>query len=141
MSVPEINMSPIQFPGQIARLEVDIQTDFDPQDSLFLTKIWRFCNQIENPESLINRVEVWQDRTGITLVQVFFNKLGCEQMKQAFADKMDVEFFHCHQYNWCQLEVKKREEMQRLLTLIDSTHEFFGESQTELKSIISKLSA
>lgn len=139
MNVLETKMSPIIFPGQMARLEVDIQSEFDLPDSMFLTKIWRFYNKIENPESLINRIEIWQDRKGIALVQIFFNALGCEQMKQAFSDKMKVQIFHYHADDWCKLEVTHREGMKKLLDLISSAHEFVGNSHSEMEVIASKL--
>ena len=124
------------FPGLPATLNVDIQTKFDPQDSGFLTQIWRFYNQQKGLESLINRVEVWQDRKGIALIQIYFMMVGCEQMLKAFAH---YKFVHMHKNNWCSLEATDRKEMRDLLELLKNTHQFIGNAKSELELIQRKL--
>jgi hypothetical protein len=106
---------------------------------LHINQIWKFYNKEENPESLINRVEIWQDYSGILLIDLFFKKSGCEQMKEVFKKKTNTNFFHHHDLNWCKLQVIGSKDIRSLLSLVNETQQFIGDSKSEMKGILAKV--
>lgn len=137
-------VSPSTFPGHPATLEFENQNTFtDPKDMMFLDNIWFFTNTEKNhPQSCVNRVEVWQDKSGISMVHVSFNMEWCEMMKQAFPENIEsktnrkTRFFHHHEHNWCNLEFQGIKNMKNILDLLKRTQNFSGNSKIELEKIL-----
>lgn len=131
----------LTFPGLKANLAVRQQFSFeDKLDKGTLIAIMRFYNKNPDPESLINRVEVWQDRSGMSLVDVYFHASGCEKVREEFSNKIHCQSFHHHNYNWCKLQITNRNDMHNFLIGIVSTQTFADDhSQGVMKLILSKL--
>ena len=126
------------FPGLPARLEVAEQSNFpDAQDALFLKHVWKFFNKDGNPKSLINRVEVWKDRTDtICLIEIYFNMIGCEEMRKSFSHLNPLTIHH-HEYDWCKMKFMHPRSMRAVLKALMESQQFVGDSKERVNCYMS----
>jgi len=136
-------MNSSQFPGLSANLKVEIQDRFEGKYALFLTKVWIFYNNEPDTRSLINNIQILQDRVGVATLSVFFRYSGCEMMKKAFPEN---EINHFHENNICELKVTRpfnddpnTSAIKSLLQVILDTQNFSEDSKSEMQGIISGL--
>lgn len=131
----------VSFPGLKATLHHSKQTTFkDAKDSYYLSAIHRFYNRNADPQSLINRVEVWEGHLGICLLDIYFNQIGCKAIENAYSNALNARLFHHHDHHWCKLQVLKPISMRSLLQILEKTQGFSDEQSHEcMQELLKKL--
>lgn len=131
--------SGLKIPGLPATLYVDTQYSInDMKDSIFLVRIWRFYNDETATSSLINRVELWKDRTMTYFLHVYFHHSGCAKMEEALLF-YDVKFFHHQDKNWCKFQTSDHNTIKSFLTHLLRDHNHVGKTQGVIEGIRSML--
>ncbi len=130
----------IKIPGLPATLYVDTTqySTNDMKDSLFLVRIWRFYNDETDPRSLINRVELWKDRTKTYFLHVYFHQSGCGEMQRGLLFD-DVTFHHHQDKDWCKFQTSDLNTIKGFLTHLLRDHNLLLTTYGVIKGIRSML--
>lgn len=133
-------ISPITLPGLPAIFdEFSKQESFDNKfNKLNLVAIWRFYNIESNPDSFVNRVEIWKDQTKIRNVSICFNTKGCQEMQKTYSSFEPI-LSHYHFHHWCKLTVSKLDEILNVLLSIQQNSKFSLQVEKEMCEILKEL--
>lgn len=131
-----------EFPGTQAKLYLhNTQEGFDDYPYRNSDKIWHFVNKVQSKESLINRISIWKEARGVSMVQIFFNNYECEQVEKKLSPFIKGPASGFFKYDdFCELLTSDSESILSLLTLVNKVHTYVNtESRIVMKSILNIL--
>lgn len=122
------------------RLETQNPNRFKKDESLqHLTNIWTFYSITDDRMPLIDRVEVWENKSGISLVNIFYNHSYCESVKDDLEKTLsskNLVYKHYLNSTYCLIQATEREDINLVLSLLNSSQNFTEKGKSEMEKII-----